>query len=121
MGSRPLDRRRFRDACAAARSPTLLPEGLPQDADWGELIVAQHQALRKAGAPSEAIDADLHSVHFAAVRHHPLDRRHFRDACAVARSRTLLPEHLPPDAHWGQLIVGRLLYPRAAVVDVLSG
>ena len=41
MGRRPLDRRCFRDACAAARSQLRLPEGVPQEADLGELIVCR--------------------------------------------------------------------------------
>ena len=39
MGRRPLDRRSFRDVCAAARSQMWLPENVPQDAHLGELVV----------------------------------------------------------------------------------
>ena len=39
MGRRPLDRRLFRDSCAAERSQMWLPESMPQDIHWGELIV----------------------------------------------------------------------------------
>ena len=39
MGRRPLDRRRFRDACADARSQMWLPENVPQDVHLRELVV----------------------------------------------------------------------------------
>ena len=114
MGPRP-DRRRFRDACAAARSPTVLPE-IPQGADWGEWIVAQRRALLRAGVSSEAADADLHFVMFAPVGRRPLDRRCFLDACAVERLQMLLPESVAQDAHPWELIVGRLNYAHVACV-----
>ena len=41
MERHPLDRRCFRDACAAARWHTRFPEHLPQDMHFAELIVAR--------------------------------------------------------------------------------
>ena len=41
MGRRPLDRRCFRDRCAAARLQKWLPEELPQDLHAGEVIVGR--------------------------------------------------------------------------------
>ena len=41
MGRRPLDRRCFRDRCAAARLQKWLPEDAPQDLHVGEVIVGR--------------------------------------------------------------------------------
>ena len=39
MGRRPLDRRSFRDECAAERSQMSRPESVPQDINLGEVVV----------------------------------------------------------------------------------
>ena len=51
MGRRPLDRRSFRDGCAAERSQMWRPENVPQDIHFGDLIVrwqaySCHRVLR---------------------------------------------------------------------------
>ena len=103
--SRPLDRRAFRDSCAAQRLQTTQPISMDlSDASLPQLVVAQHCALVKAGVSSETVAAQLHRIKFNQMRKkHPEVMLSLQDACPPGII-SALDEYALPGEGFSQLL-----------------